>query len=86
MELFIVRGSYWVEIYMNVSELERLNKLFKYSFEHIKKNKETVYVGCVELIVSMFPCFRACSFSNVQNKKNKKNDGLGARYIELLFL
>ena len=43
-------------------------------------------MGCVELIVSMFLVIELCCFERFQNKKNKKNDGLGARYIELLFL
>ena len=43
-------------------------------------------MGCVELIVSMFLVIELCCFEQSQNKKKQKNDGLGARYIELLFL
>ena len=43
-------------------------------------------MGCVELIVSMFPSYRAVLFRIVPKQEKQKNDGLGARYIELLFL
>ena len=43
-------------------------------------------MGCVKLIVSMFPSSRALLFRMVTKQEKQKNDGLGARYIELLFL
>jgi len=38
----------------------------------IKKIRETVYVGCVELIVSMLSCFRAVLFRMIPKKEKQE--------------